>query len=43
MKEEFLEIYQLKTLLWNERTKSIKKVKSEPWTRLGESHKNPEK
>ena len=32
MKKEFLENYQFKTLLWNERMKSIKKVKSEPWT-----------
>ena len=32
MKEEFKEIFQLKTVLWSERMKSIKKRKSRPWT-----------
>ena len=32
MKEEFKEIFQLKTVLWSERMKSIKKIKSRPWT-----------
>ena len=32
MKAEFKEIYQLKTLLWDQRLKSIKSVKTKPWT-----------
>ena len=32
MKEEFQEMFELKTLLWDERMKSIKRVKSKPWT-----------
>ena len=32
MKKEFQEIYELKTLLWDERMKSIKRVQSKPWT-----------
>ena len=32
MKKDFEEIYELKCLLWEERNKSIKKIRSKPWT-----------